>query len=410
MRLGILGVWLGVAIFRYPQMPLSEAACRNAKSTDRPYKMADGEGLYLYVTTTGSRLWRMKYRFGGKEKVLSFGPYPAIGLAEARTRRLEAKARLARGIDPGTSDRDEPSELFQVVAEEWFTAIEKTWVPGYANRIRSRLEADVYPQIGQRAIETIEPPDILALLRKIEGRGALEVAKRIKQVVGSIFRYAVATGRAKRDPTADLRGALRPRKVTRHFAKLPANDIGEFVSRLRSYDGDPVTALAIELVLHTWVRTNEIRFGRRDEVVGRIWRIPAARMKMSRDHIVPLSDQAAALISRLVELRPHSDWIAPGLNGPMSENTMIYAMYRMGYHSRATVHGLRGTASTICNESGLFNEDWIERQLAHVHGDAVRSAYNAAEYLDHRTRMMQWWSDLIDTKTAEYLAKQPKDR
>jgi integrase len=383
-------------------MPLSDAAVRNAKAKAKPYKLADGEGLYLLVSTTGSRLWRMNYAFGGKQKTLAIGQFPAVKLAEARDHRAEAKRHLAAGVDPSAAKRlhlgpGDPADSFRVIAKEWFAVYETGIVPAYSARVWSRLEDDVLPEIGGLMIRQIKPTEILTMLRKVEGRGAIEMAKRIKQSVSAVFKYAIATGRAEHDPTAHLAPALKPSIRSRHFTKLPIAEMPAFLLRLETYDGEETTRLAMELLLRTWTRTKEIRLAEKAEFDGDLWRIPAARMKMSRDHLIPLSPQAQAIVTRLSELSGPGPLLAPGLNGrPMSENTLIYAMYRMGYRSRATVHGLRGTASTYANESGLWHQDWIERQLAHADDDEVRSAYNAAEYLEGRRRMLDWWSNFLD--------------
>ena len=385
-----------------PTMPLTDTACRNAKGREKPYKLSDGHGLYLFVSPNGSRLWRQKYRHGGKEKTLSFGAYPVVGIAEARAKSANARHALQDGLDPSRKSPDgaRVADTFESVAREWLDNMDHTWSPGHAQRVRARFEGDVFPHIGKRAITDIEAPDVLDLLRKVEARGAIEMAKRVRQPIGQVFRYAIATGRARRDPTPDLRGALKPSPRVRHQAKLAAKDLPEFLTRLRAYDGE-VTALALELLIHTWLRTGEVRLGTWDEIDGDIWRIPAERMKMSRDHLVPLTPQVQKILARLKALSNGSAYIAPGFNGgTMSANTLIYAIYRMGYHSRATVHGFRGTASTICNESGLFRGDVIERQLAHAPGDEVRAAYNAAEYLPERRAMLEWWSDYLESAEA----------
>lgn len=393
-------------------MPLTDTACRNAKGRDKPYKLSDAEGLFLLVNPKGSRLWRLKYRFGGKEKLLSFGPYPTIGLAEARLQRAAAKKALQSGLDPskltpGATAEIDPKMTFEHIAREWLGMMSTdAWKPAHAARVWSRFIDDVFPEIGHRQIAELEALDILALLRKIEARSALEMAKRVRQSIGQVFRYAIANGWAKRDPTPDLKGALKPSPRVRHQAKLAAADVADFLAKLAAYEGDRKTALAIELVMHTWVRTGEIRFARLSEFDGHLWRIPGARMKMHLDHIVPLSDRAKEIVAELTALRDPTDksndpFLVSGMGGkPISENTLIYAIYRMGYHSRATVHGLRGTASTVCNESGLFNADWIERQLAHVPGDAVRSAYNAAQHLADRKKMMAWYSAWIEAQKS----------
>lgn len=387
-------------------MPLSEAACRNAKPRDRAYKLTDGDGLYLLVQPNGSRLWRMNYRFGGKQKTLAFGAYPTVLLGSARERRLTARRILERGLDPSTiPDPDAPlpgGPTFEAVARRWLDARKDALTPRYAALVERRLEADVFPEIGPMPIKTLEAdaPKILAALRKIEARGALLVARRCREYVGQVFRYAVASGEATRDPTADLRDALKSPGKPKHHASLKAKEMPEFFLRLRRYEGDQVRT-AIELILHTFVRTTELREARKAEFDGMTWRIPAERMKMGREHIVPLTPRARQLVDRLMVLAGDSEWLLPGVRGkPISQNTLLYALYRMGYHSRITTHGFRGTASTILNESGLFEPDWIERQLAHVPANQVRSAYNAAQHLADRRRMMEWWSQYLEGQRA----------
>lgn len=373
-------------------MPLSDTACRNAKPGEKPRKLTDAGNLYLLVQPTGSRLWRWNYRFEGKQKTMAFGKYPDVSLSEARSRRDEARAMLASGLDP-SDPKPVDAINFEEVAREWI-ADRIDWSPGHLARVLSRLEEDVFPEFGHVATSQLDAPTILDALRKIEARGALEVAKRLRQTIGQIMRYAISTGRASRDPAADLRGAMKPSPRVRHMAALREKDLPEFMEKLDAYDGDAQTRLALELVMRTFVRTGEIRGARWSEIDGNLWRIPEERMKMGREHIVPLPPQCLAIFEKLRALGD------PEFVCRMSENTMIFAMYRMGYHSRATVHGFRSTFSTIANESGLWNPDAIERQLAHVPGNVVRSAYNAAQYLPERRKMMEWWNDFLDVKKA----------
>lgn len=373
-------------------MPLSDTACRNAKPGAKPRKLTDAGNLYLLVQPTGSRLWRWNYRFDGKQKTMAFGKYPEVSLSEARSRRDEARAMLAAGLDPA-NPKPVDSINFEEVAREWIRS-RIDWSPAHLSRVMSRIEEDLIPKFGHIAVSQLDAPTILAALRKVEARGALEVAKRLRQTIGQIMRYAIATGRASRDPAADLRGAMKPSPRVRHMAALRENDLPEFLVKLDAYEGDLRTRLAIELVMRTFVRTGEIRGARWSEIDGDLWRIPEERMKMGREHVVPLPPQTLAVLGRLKALGD------PEFVCRMSENTMLYAMYRMGYHSRATIHGFRSTASTILNESGLWSPDAIERQLAHVPGNVVRSAYNAAQYLPERRKMMAWWNDFLDAKKA----------
>lgn len=382
-------------------MALSDTACRTAKPRDKAYKLADSGGLYLFVSPSGGRLWRQKYRHGGKEKVLSFGGYPTVSLADARALSLEAKRRLQAGHDPAIAE-DNKARTFKEVGDIWLKSRAAAWTPKHSLRIEKRVSRDLYPHLGTRPIDRIAAKDVLAALRPVEERGALETAKYLRRDASAIFLHAIAEGWAERDVAHDVRGAMKASPRVKHNPKLPATDLPDFFRRLREYDGDAITRLALELVLHTWVRTAEMRFATWGEIDGDVWRIPAERMKMSRDHIVPLTPQALAILEQLKAAGRGSKWVAPGVNGSMSENTLLFALYRMGYHSRLTVHGFRGTASTIANESGLWSPDWIEMQLAHVSG-GVRAAYNAASYLEHRRKMLIWWSDLLDEQAAKNL-------
>lgn len=390
-------------------MPLTDLACRNARGREKPYKMADGGGLYLFVQPAGSRLWRMKYRFEGREKVLSFGAYPAVDLVTARGKRFAAKEILAAGRDPAAStqtltDGQASEATFEEIAKEALKAKATNLAPNYEIKVLRQMRKDVFPfksptmalTFGRSPMSLITPKIVLDMVRAIEDRGAISMARRARMYVSETFAYAIASERAERDPAQDMRRAMLPMPKVKHQAKLPAKDLPTFFQRLDAYEGARLTAASIELLLRTWVRTKELRFARWEEIDGDLWRIPAERMKMSKDHLVPLTPQVITLLEEMRELGRGSPWIAPGVRGPMSENTMLFAMYRMGYHGRATIHGLRGTASTMANESGRFNRDWIERQLAHVPGDGVRAAYNAAEYLPQRIKMMAWWNDLLD--------------
>lgn len=389
-------------------MPLTDAACRNAKGRPKAYKLADAGGLYLSVTPKGSRLWRLKYRFEGREKKLSFGPYPLVDLATARAKRDAAKLVLLDGRDPGSDlPADGPAEeTFRQIAAEWLRGKATNLAPNYEIRTQRQLNKDIYPfkgdgmtkPFGDLLMAQITPKIVLDMVRAIEKRGAISMARRARRHVSEVFGYAIASSRAERDPAQDMKRAMLPEPRVKHQAKMPESELPRFFGRLKDYDGAPITRLSIELLIRTWVRTKELRFAEWSEIDGDLWRIPAERMKMSRDHLVPLTPQALGLLDQLRVEGRGSRWIVPGVAGPMSENTMLFSLYRMGYHSRATIHGFRGTASTICNESGLFNKDWIERQLAHVPGDGVRSAYNAAEYLGPRRKMLEWFSDLIDAK------------
>ncbi len=387
-------------------MPLSEVKARNAKPKSKPYKIADGDGLFLLVTPAGSKYWRLKYYFGGKEKLLALGVYPEVGLADARERRMDARKQLAAGKDPAQEKKETKRRTqlttvnrFEVVASEWLSKQESIWSQRYFNTTKWRLETYVFPQIGNRPIAEITALDVLDVLRELEAKGILDTTRKVKQVIEKVFMYAIATGRAERNPVPDLRGVLKV-PVVKHRSYLREAELPEYLRKLEAYDGSLQTQIALRLLLLTFVRTTELRAARWEEIDWdkAEWRIPAERMKMREAHIVPLAKQAIAILRKQEELSGNREFVFPNEHTPskfMSENTMLYALYRMGYHSRATGHGFRSTASTILNEHG-FRPDVIERQLAHGERDKVRAAYNYAQYLPERRKMMQWWADFID--------------
>lgn len=387
-------------------MPLSEVKARNAKPKAKPYKIADGDGLFLLITPAGRKYWRLKYYFGGKEKLLALGVYPEVGLADARERRMDARKQLAAGKDPAQEkkeskrrDRLTSANSFEVVAREWLAKQECVWSERYFNTTQWRLETYIYPPIGHRPVADITALDVLEALRELEAKGVLDTMRKVKQVVEKVFMYAIATGRAERNPVPDLRGALKT-PVVKHRAYLAEADLPVYLQKLENYDGSVQTRLALRLLLLTFVRTTELRAAQWNEIDWdkAEWRIPAERMKMKELHIVPLSRQAVAAFRELELLTGNRPYVFPNEHNPsnfMSENTMLYALYRMGYHSRATGHGFRSTASTILNENG-FRPDVIERQLAHGERNKIRAAYNHAQYLSERQEMMQWWADHLD--------------
>lgn len=391
-------------------MPLTDAAVRKAKSRDKPYKLGDAGGLYLLVTPDGAKYWRLKYRHAGKEKLLAIGVYPTVSLAHARDEREAAKRLLKQGTDPVLFRKQQrqaaevnAANTFEIVARQWHEKQKHHWVESHAERVIESLEANIFPDLGTRPIRDITAPELLATMRKIEKRGALDVAQRVLQRCGSVFRYGIAAGLCVSNPAGDLRGALKSPKSKNH-ASLSEGELPEYLKKLDAYDGRPETKSALRLLLLTFVRTGELRGAEWSEIDTEAaeWRVPAERMKMGVEHIVPLSRQALAVLE---ELRPFTDggrYVFPHISRPekcMSENTMLYALYRMGYHSRATGHGFRTTASTILNEQG-FHPDAIERQLAHAENNKVRAAYNKAEYLPARRKMMQAWADYLDGLNA----------
>ncbi|TAM01131.1 MAG: DUF4102 domain-containing protein [Paraburkholderia sp.] len=388
-------------------MPLTDTAVRNLKPAAAPYKRSDGGGMYLHVTPNGGKYWRLAYRLFGKQKIFALGVYPQVSLAEARQMRDEAKKLIKQGIDPvverkQTSRRkyDEQATTFELIARDWHRTKQSSWTESHAKKIMNSLEADIFPKLGDRPIAAISAPDLLAALRVIESRGALEIAGRVLQRCNAVFRYAVATGRITANPAAELRGALKTPE-RKHHAALSHAELPAFMSHVDGYDGDFQTRIGLQLLAHTFVRTGELRAARWAEFNLELgeWRIPAERMKMRDEHIVPLSRQSVALLRQLECINGDSELVFPSGNGRrdkcISENTLLYALYRMGYHSRATGHGFRATASTILNEMG-FHPDWIERQLAHAERNKVRAAYNRAQYLSERKQMMQVWSDYLD--------------
>jgi integrase len=389
-------------------MPLTDTRVRNAKPNDRAYKLGDSGGMYMLVMPDGARYWRMDYRFLGKRRTLALGVYPTVTLSQARVRREEARKLLASNIDPAAAKKAAKraskfgsANTFEAVAREWLTNQRMKLATKYWSLLLARLEADIFPQIGSRLVAEIDAPELLEPLRKVESRGAIETARRLRQTCGQVFRYAVATGRAKHDPSTTLRGALQSPGRKRGHGAMPLVELPKFLNALKCYAGDERTRLALELIVLTFARTNELRAARWREIENLdgsepIWRIPAERMKMKVEHIVPLAPQAVAILQKLRAL-PGSDASSFLFsNGSrekcMSNNTMLYALYRMGYHGRATVHGFRAMASTALNEMG-FRPDVIERQLAHQQQNTVRAAYNRAEYLSERRAMMGHWAN-----------------
>ena len=389
-------------------MALTATSIKNARTVDKPLKLFDGGGLYLLVNPNGARWWRFKYRYLGKEKLLSFGTYPDVSLKDARDRRDEARKQLAADIDPGEHRKAMKSTLavrsensFEIVAREWFAKYSPIWAAGHSDKISRRLERDIFPWLGGRPIAELTAPELLAALRRIESRGAIETAHRAQQNCSQVFRYAVATGRAERDSTADLRGALTPVKERHHASITDPMRVGELMRAIDGYRGSFVTKCALRLAPLVFVRPGELRKAEWIEfdLDGAEWRIPAARMKAREQHIVPLAKQAVAILQDLHGLTGDKQHVFPGVrtNGrAMSENTVNAALRRLGYaKDEMTGHGFRSMASTLLNEQG-WHRDAIERQLAHAERNNVRAAYNFAEHLPERRKMMQAWADYLD--------------
>jgi integrase len=389
-----------------PKMKLTDVICRNAKPSPKPRKLSDGSGLYLEVMPNGRKYWRLKYRIAGKEKRLAIGVYPETSLAAARERRTNARKAISQGIDPSQKKQEakriallNSENTFEAIAREWHETNLHTWSKKHGDAVIKRLEADIFPKLGKRPIAEINAPEVLSVLKIVEKRGALDLTQTIAQYCRRIYAYAIATGRAERNPVTDLRGALKtPNR--KHHAHLKPNELPEFLQKLEAYDGTPQTKRALRLLILTFVRTTELRGATWQEInfEKAEWRIPASRMKMKDPHIVPLSKQAITLLKEQQKHSGNREHVFPNEHKPItfiSENTMLYAIYRMGYHSRTTGHGFRATASTILNENG-FAPDVIERQLAHMERNKVRAAYNHAQYLPERRKMMQWWADYLD--------------
>lgn len=404
---------------------LSDTTCKNATSEGNAIrKLADGDGLYLWVYADGRKYWRLRYFWTGKEKSLSLGVYPKESLAGARKKRQAILKQLSDGVDPSAKRKaDEVAaklsavNTFEAVAREWYGKQVHTWAASHALDVKRRLETNIFPTLGARPIAELSPPEVLAAIRKIEHRGATDLAHRVMGVVGQVLRYGVATGRGERDHTADLRGALTPH-VKGNQNAVPVKELPQLLRDISQYDqppitGEPQTRLALQLLALTFVRTNELIGATWDEFdldapydadpeadkPGPMWSIPASRMKGNKAHMVPLAPQSVTVLNELKKLAGDSPYVLPGRtpSKPISNNTMLFALYRLGYRGKMTGHGFRAVASTALNESNKFESTWIERQLAHVPANEVESAYNRALYLPFRTAMMYWWADHIDS-------------
>ncbi|MGD0274707.1 MAG: integrase arm-type DNA-binding domain-containing protein [Syntrophales bacterium] len=390
-------------------MPLNNLRVRTAKPKEKPYKLSDFDSLYLLVTEKGHKWWRFRYRFGGKEKVLALGTYPEISLADARMRRDEARKQVAHGIDPGevrkaqrAAKANMEENSFEVVAREWHSKFAPTWAVSHATKIIRRLEQDVFPWIGSRPINEIKAPELLMTLRRIESRGALDTAHRMRFICGQVFRYAIATGRAERDPAADLRGALPPTKE-RHLAAVtdPAQ-VGELLRAIEGYRGGFVTKCALRLAPLAFVRPGELRHAEWAEINldEAVWNIPAHKMKMKEPHLVPLSNQAIECLRELHPLTGAGRYVFPSArtnSRPMSNNAVLAALRRMGFaKDEMSGHGFRAMARTILDEVLQVRPDFIEHQLAHAVRDPNGRAYNRTAHLAERRKMMQRWADYLD--------------
>jgi integrase len=389
-------------------LPLSETKVRTAKPQEKEYKLFDGGGLFLLVTPSGGKLWHFKYRLDGRERKLTLGPYPEISLAEARAKKDEARRQIANGIDPGAIRKAQKqaktaeTETFEVIAREWHTKFKTMWTAVHAGTTMARLERDLFPWIGSRPIKDIKAPELLAVIRRVENRGALETAHRIRTIAGQIFRYAVATGRAERDPSGDLKGALPQPRESHHAAITDPKEVAPLLRALDSYEGHFVVKCALRLAPMFFVRPGELRNAEWAEIDidGAVWNIPAHKMKMKQAHIVPLCTQAIEILTELKQLTGASKYVFPSGRSfarPMSNNAILAALRRMGYDKETmTGHGFRAMARTILDEVLQVRPDFIEHQLAHAVRDPNGRAYNRTSHLAERKDMMQLWADYLD--------------
>ena len=390
-------------------VPLSDVQAKNAKSKEKDYKLSDGQGLYLLVTTTGGKLWRIDYTFAGKRKTLALGNYPAITLSDARQRREDAKKLLANGVDPSEIKKSQKASTvadaansFEVVTREWHEKFKGKWVASHAQHKLERFEKNVFPWIGKMPIADVKATDILSLLRRIESRNLLDTAHRVKTDCGQVLRYAVSTGRAERDCTADLKDALPPAKSGHFSAPTDPKAVAQMLKAIDGFTGSFVVQCAMKLAPMLFVRPGELLVAEWSEIDldAAEWNIPGHKMKMKDPHLVPLSTQAVAILRELQPLTGHSKYVFPCNRSPlrcMSENAVNGGLRRLGFEkSEITGHGFRATARTMIHEVLGFSPDAIEAQLSHAVPDRLGKAYNRTQHLAERQKMMQTWSDYLD--------------
>jgi integrase len=390
-------------------VPLSDHKIRKARPQQKPFPLFDGGGLFVLVTPTGGKLWRFKYRFAGKNKLLSFGSYPEVSMSAARKKREEARTLLAEGADPGQVRKAQKAagvaateSAFEVVAREWHEKFYDRWTPGHAATLMKRLEREVFPWIGARPIGEIKAPELLSVIRRVESRGTLDTAHRIKILAGQVFRYAVATGRAERDPSADLKGALPPKRQKHRAAITEPKDAAGLLRAIEGYNGSFIVKCALQLGALFFVRPGELRHAEWSEIdlEAGIWAIPAAKMKMKQPHIVPISCQASEILTSLKPLTGSGRYVFPSHRSTqraMSDNAILAALRRMGYSKdEMTGHGFRAMARTILDEVLHVRPEYIEHQLAHRVRDPNGRAYNRTAHLEERKKMMQQWGDYLD--------------
>lgn len=391
-------------------MKLNDIICKNVKPNGKVQRLFDGWGLYLEVTKSGTKKWRMKYRFGN-EKRLSIGSYPSVTLKEARERREEAKKLLEQGKDPSFEKQVAKKQAiademitFEIVAKEWHNFTKHKWTESHAKTILSRLERHLYPRIGKLPIKTITPALLLKNLKDIEEQGVYETTKRLRQYSSQIFKYAVVTEKTDKNPASELSGYLQTPKVE-HHATIEVDEIPDFIKKLNNNEARlyEQTRLAIKLMLLTFVRTSELIEASWDEfdIENKIWLIPAERMKMKKEHFVPLSTQTIEILERLKVYQPNpNNLILPSPitpKKPISKNTILYGLYRLGYKGKATGHGFRALAMTAIKEKLGYRHEVVDRQLAHAHRNSIDAAYDRAQFLEERTQMMQEWADYVES-------------
>ena len=381
---------------------LTTSKINSLKPKEKQYKVSDAHGLHILIRPTGTKVWRQKYRINGREKLLTHGKYPFTTLAEARKLRDEALALLEKGIDPAKAKRQAKAQkdnTFGNLAKEWFDKEAVDWKPIHSNKVWRQMERDLFPILKDQLVDQITPTDLLEVLKKVESRGALDVAARLRQRCDAIFRLAIITERATTNPATQLVGALKTKKVE-HLKALEAKELPDFFSTLEDFNSHAVIKIAIRMIAHTFVRSKELRFTVWSEIdfENSLWTIPAERTKTgNNDHLTPMSDEVIELFEQLKNFNGDHEHVFASPQRPkqpISSHAMIQLLYRMGYKNKATVHGFRTTASTYLNESG-YNRDAIERQLSHAERDKVRAAYNRSEYLAERTKILNDWSQYL---------------
>ncbi len=388
---------------------LTVTKLNSLKPQAKPYKVSDAHGLYIYVRPTGTKSWRQKYRFNGKEKLLTHGKYPLVSLVEARELRDKALRLLHEGVDPSLvklGQKLSRANTFGVIAKEWHEKESINWKPSHSQKVWRQLESDILKHLRDSPIDSISPTELLSVLEKIEKRGALDIASRQRQRCEAIFRHAILTERASHNPATQLVGVMKTKRVE-HRKALKLEELPEFLDQLERTSAHQVVKIATKILIHTFVRTGELRGAKWDEIDfdKQIWSIPAERMKMGREHLVPLSEEVVSLLKQVKDINGQREYVFASPQRPkqpLSENAILNLIYRMGYKGKATGHGFRATASSALNEMG-HNPDAIERQLSHTEKNKVKAAYNRAEYFGERKKIMECWSKLIQSNQQKIL-------